>query len=137
MKKYIGNFLSSVSFLLSIVVLILYFITLNQTTSALSESIFYIFIIISIAMLILNNFITDFKGAISITSCCFLLASLGVFINSQLSNIGYYAHGVHDIGDGILPTFIVGMVIGIICLIINIILVFIEPNNVISSIKNK
>ena len=128
MKKYIGNFLSSVSFLLSIVVLILYFITLNQTTSALSESIFYIFIIISIAMLILNNFITG---------CCFLLASLGVFINSQLSNIGYYAHGVHDIGDGILPTFIVGMVIGTICLIINITLVFIEPNNVISSIKNK
>lgn len=137
MKKYIGNILSSCSLVLSIIVMILYALTISNTTSALGESWFYILISLAIVALIVSNFLNSFKETILIIGVGLFIASLGVFLNSQLSNIGYYAHGVYDIGDGILPTFVAGMVVGLVTLIINIILVFIKPNNILGLIKHK
>ena len=88
-------------------------------------------------MLIVSNFLNSFKEIILIIGAGLFIASLGIFLNSQLSNIGYYAHGVYDIGDGILPTFVAGMIVGAITLIINIVLVFIKPNNILGLIKHK
>lgn len=137
MKKYIGNIISMSSIILSAITMILYVITLSQTTSALSEVWFYILISATIVAAIASNFISSFKEEILIVGCGLLIASLGIFLNSQLSNIGYYAHGVYDIGDGILPTFIAGLVVGIIALITNIISVFIKPKNILDLIKHK
>ena len=137
MKKYMGNVLSSCSLVLSIIVMILYAVTISNTTSALGESWFYILISLAIVMLIVSNFLNSFKETILIIGAGLFIASLGIFLNSQLSNIGYYAHGVYDIGDGILPTFAAGMAVGAITLIINIILVFIKPNNILGLIKHK
>ena len=137
MKKYMGNVLSSCSLVLSIIVMILYAVTISNTTSALGESWFYILISLAIVMLIVSNFLNSFKETVLIVGAGLFIASLGIFLNSQLSNIGYYAHGVYDIGDGILPTFVAGMVVGAIALIINITLVFIKPNNILGLIKHK
>lgn len=137
MKKYMGNVLSSCSLVLSIIVIILYVLTISNTTSALGEIWFYILISLAIVMLILSNFLNSFKEIILIIGAGLFIASLGIFLNSQLSNIGYYAHGVYDIGDGILPTFVAGMIVGAITLIINIVLVFIKPNNILGLIKHK
>lgn len=137
MKKYMGNVLSSCSLVLSIIVMILYAVTISNTTSALGEVWFYILISLAIVMLIVSNFLDSFKETILIIGAGLFIASLGIFLNSQLSNIGYYTHGVYDIGDGILPTFVAGMVVGVITLIINMILVFIKPNNILGLIKHK
>ena len=137
MKKYMGNVLSNCSLVLSIIVMILYAVTISNTTSALGESWFYILINLAIVMLIVSNFLNSFKETVLIVGAGLFIASLGIFLNSQLSNIGYYAHGVYDIGDGILPTFVAGMVVGAIALIINITLVFIKPNNILGLIKHK
>lgn len=137
MKKYMGNVLSSCSLVLSIIVIILYVLTISNTTSALGEIWFYILISLAIVMLIVSNFLNSFKEIILIIGAGLFIASLGIFLNSQLSNIGYYAHGVYDIGDGILPTFVAGMIVGAITLIINIVLVFIKPNNILGLIKHK
>ncbi len=137
MKKYIGNVLSSCSLVLSIIVMVLYTLTISNTTSALGETWFYVLISLTIVMLILSNFLNSFKETILIIGAGLFIASLGIFLNSQLSNIGYYAHGVYDIGDGILPTFVAGMIVGAITLIINIVLVFIKPNNILGLIKHK
>lgn len=137
MKKYMGNVLSSCSLVLSIIVIILYVLTISNTTSALGEIWFYILISLAIVMLIVSNFLNSFKEIILIIGAGLFIASLGIFLNSQLSNIGYYAHGVYDIGDGILPTFVAGMIVGLVALIINIVLVFIKPNNILGLIKHK
>ena len=137
MKKYMGNVLSSCSLVLSIIVIILYVLTISNTTSALGEIWFYILISLAIVMLIVSNFLNSFKEIILIIGAGLFIASLGIFLNSQLSNIGYYAHGVYDIGDGILPTFVAGMIVGAITLIINIVLVLIKPNNILGLIKHK
>lgn len=136
MKKYIGNIISIGTIVLSILVMILYAITLSNTTSALSETVFYILMAIAIITVIASNILNAFKETLLIISSGMILASLGIFLNSQLSNIGYYAHGVYDIGDGILPSFIIGMILGIIALVANITSVFIKPNNIVDLTKN-
>ena len=62
MKKYIGNILSSCSLVLSIIVMILYALTISNTTSALGESWFYILISLAIVALIVSNFLNSFKS---------------------------------------------------------------------------
>ncbi len=137
LKKYAGNALSLISLILSIITICLYSATIAKTTSALGEELFYILISISMALLLLSNFLPAYKEAVLSIASGLYIASIAVFLNSQLSNIGYYAHGVYDIGDGILPSFVAGMVIGAIGLLIDIVLVFLKPHSLIGLIKHK
>lgn len=135
MKKLMGNILSGATFILGLIGLILYAITMNITTTALSESLFYIFVIIGLTTSIITTIFGNGEGLLSIISSMTLFVGFMIFFNGQLGNLGYWVYHISDIGDGLLITFIVGEIALLLAVIVGIVTVFIKSDSILGLIK--
>lgn len=52
----------------------------------------------------------DYKDLGKIAVAATYFCAFGLLISSQCGNLGYYAYGIHDIGNGLQATFIAGMI---------------------------
>lgn len=135
MKKIIGNILSGVTFILGLTGLILYMVTMDITTTALPENMFYIFVIIGLVAAFITMIFGSDSGLLPIISAMTLFVGFMIFFNGQLGNLGYWVYRIYDIGDGLLTTFVVGEIVLLIAVIVGLISVFIKSENILGLIK--
>ncbi len=108
-ERKISFFLIASSILLSVIGFILYTLTMKAMDGARLSSLLISATFVGI-LLLLASLIWDYLDLFKTlgTVCTFI--GLGLFISSQLGNLGYYFAGIRDIGYGILPTFVVGSI---------------------------
>ena len=134
-KKLIGNILSGVTFVLGLSGLILYIVTMDITTTALPEKLFYVFVIVGLVASLVTVILGSDSGLLPIISSMALFVGFMVFFNGQLGNLGYWAYHIYDIGDGLLPTFIAGEIVLLLAVIVGIVTVFIKSRNILNLMK--
>ena len=54
------------------------------------------------------------------------ILALGLFVSSQMGNLGYYFAGIQDIGYGIMPAFVVGGILYILSVVTTSVAAFLE-----------
>lgn len=135
MKRRKGNVVSAVAFVFGMVGLILYAVTMNITTTASPEKLFYILMIIGLAASFAVAILGSGNGLLPIISSSSMLGAFIVFINGQLGNLGYWFYHIHDIGDGLLKTFVIGEIMLLAAVVAGIITVFIKSENILDLMK--
>lgn len=124
-KKSIGFWLNIAGFVFALVGLVLFFITM-QLQENMYASIVAITIIGLVAALVVCY--KDFFRLVSIL-CAFTYLLAGcLFLVSQLENIGYAITGV-NIGDGIMPSFVAGMIMYGVATVAAVAAIFVKQTN--------
>lgn len=105
-KKSIGFYVTIGSIVCAIVGFVLYLVTMK-----LQENMFASIVVISIIGILCGMVVCykDFFRAVSIVSVMLYLLAAALFLVTQIDNIGYAITDT-NIGDGIMPTFVAGMI---------------------------
>lgn len=120
--------LVAASLVSAIVAFVLYGVSqglMNAKISTLMLIVFILILALDAVVMIFN----DFNSYMLIASSALGLLELGLFISSQLGNLGYFFAGISDIGYGIMPTFVVGFIFSLISVIASSVAVFVSKNN--------
>jgi len=86
----------------------------------------------SVIGLVLNLYVLivdDYESYIEILVSALAFVSMGLFLSSQLGNLGYYFAGIADIGYGIMPTFVAGIILDLVGVVTTSISVFTKTEN--------
>lgn len=76
------------------------------------------------AVLAVVTGVVDFNDLGKILVAGMYILCMGLFLSSQLGNLGYALAGIHDIGNGIQPGFLVGEVLYLAALVLESITIF-------------
>lgn len=68
--------------------------------------------------------IFDFSSLGKIVVVAMYMCAFGLFISTQAGNLGYALAGIHDIGNGIQPTFVAGEILYLVAIVLQSIAVF-------------
>lgn len=120
--------LVAASLVSAIIAFVLYGVSqglMNAKISTLMLIVFILILALDAVVMIFN----DFNSYMLIASSALGLLELGLFISSQLGNLGYFFAGISDIGYGIMPTFVVGFIFSLISVIASSVAVFVSKNN--------
>ena len=124
-EKKVSFILLAVSTLLAIVGLSMYFASMSIMNARISVWV-PLTAIIGILMFAVVLVLNDYVGFMTIVATALEFVAFGLFISSQLGNLGYYFAGIHDIGFGIMPTFVVGAILYLVSIILSSITIFIK-----------
>lgn len=118
--KGIGFYAEAGALLFALLGMILFFVTMN-----LQENMYAFMAVIMVISLLLGTvcLVKDFFGAVSILAVTFYFLSGLFFLVTQLENIGYAITNT-NIGDGIMPSFVAGMVMYAVSIVLGIAAVF-------------
>ncbi len=105
-KKSAGFYVTVGSIVFAIVGFVLYLVTMNLQKNMMASIVVFSVLGIVCGLVVCYK---DFFRAVSIVSTFFILLSAGLFLVSQIDNIGYAITNT-NIGDGIMPTFVAGIV---------------------------
>lgn len=118
----------AISILFDLVAFVLYLVSQNIMSSRVNVWLVLV-VIIAIAIKLAVLLFKDFNGILLSIAAALDLLGIGLFVSSQLGNLGYYLAGITDIGYGIMPTFVIGIIFYILALLSVSILVFRKENN--------
>lgn len=104
--KSVGFWLTVAGFVLAIIALVLFFVTM-QLQDNMYSSIVIVTIVGLVAALVVCY--KDLFRLVSVLTAAMYLLAGCLFLVTQLENIGYAITNT-NIGDGIMPTFVVGMI---------------------------
>ena len=105
-KKSAGFYVTVGSVVFAVVGLILYLVTMNLQQNMLASMVVLTVIGIACGLVVCYK---DFFRAVSIASVMLYLLAAVLFLVTQIDNIGYAITNT-NIGDGIMPTFVAGMI---------------------------
>ncbi len=114
---------SAAGILFSILGIIMYIVTALNTKGSISPLILASSIL-GVLISVISVLVIDMDGILSILSAAVLLFSALMFVSSQADNIGYAAAGIADIGYGIKPTLVAGVLFYLIAVVGECIAVF-------------
>ena len=117
--------LLAISIVLSLIGMIMYIVTTKQMNTHISP-LMLIVSIIGLLCLLEVIIYRDFDGIITIIGAAAELLALGLFVSSQMGNLGYYFAGIQDIGYGIMSAFVVGGILYILSVVTTSVAAFLE-----------
>ncbi|MFA6861580.1 MAG: hypothetical protein WCR56_04295 [Bacilli bacterium] len=120
--------LMSITFVVLLVGFVMYFVSQSMMGAKIELPIIFA----SVIGLVLNLYVLivdDYESYIEILVSALAFVSMGLFLSSQLGNLGYYFAGIADIGYGIMPTFVAGIILDLVGVVTTSISVFTKTEN--------
>lgn len=88
-------------------------------------------IIVLSIIAVIGAFVTlfiDYRGFGKIAVAFLYLCCMGLFVSTQLGNLGYALYGITDIGNGVQPGFIAGVILYVLATVLAAITVFLKTD---------
>lgn len=124
-ERKISFFCIVSSIILIIVGFILYALTMKTMDGARLSTLLISATWVGIVLLLIS-LVWDYLDLFKMLGIVCTFIGFGLFVSSQLGNLGYYFAGIHDIGYGILPTFVVGSIFYLASIIISSVALFLK-----------